>query len=165
MAKDSSFDVVSQVDMQEVDNAFQQTLRELTQRFDLKDSGAKLELDKHGHAFTITAPSDFVLRQVLDVLNTKLVRREIDLTAVRWGANEPASGGAVRCVGAIVSGIDADTAKRIGKDIRDSKLKVKSQIEGDKLRVSAASKDELQAVIRLLREADYGLPLQFVNYR
>lgn len=165
MAKDSSFDVVSQVDMQEVDNAYQQTQRELTQRFDLKGSGAKLELDKHAGTFTVTAPSDFVLRQVLDVLNTKLVRREIDLAAVRWGKNEPASGGAVRSVGAIVSGIDAETCKRISKDVRDSKLKVKAQIEGDKLRVSAASKDDLQAVIRLLREGDYGLPLQFVNYR
>lgn len=165
MAKDSSFDVVSQVDMQEVDNAFQQTLRELAQRFDLKGSGATVELDKHTNTFTVTAPSDFVLKQVLDVLNTKLVRREIDLKAVRWGANEPASGGAVRSVGTIVSGIDTETCKRIGKDVRDSKLKVKVQVEGDKVRVFSASRDDLQKVIATLREADYGIPLQFINYR
>lgn len=166
MAKDSSFDVVSQVDMQEADNAFQQATRELKQRYDLKDSGAHIELDKQAPSLTVTAPSDFVLEQVLDVLSTKLIRREIDPKAVQWGKHEAASGGAVRVVGRIVSGIDADLARKINKEIRDLKLKkVKVQIEGDKLRVSSPSKDELQDVISFLRQQDYGIPLQYVNRR
>ncbi len=165
MGKESSFDVVSQVDMQEIDNAHQQAVRETSQRYDLKDSGSKIELDKQGKAFTITAPSEFVLSQVLDVLNTKLVRREVDVKAVRWGKSEPAAGGAVRTVGQIVSGIEADLCRRINKDIRDAKIKVKVQIEGDKLRVISGSKDDLQVVIRFLKEQDYGIPLQYVNYR
>ncbi len=165
MAKDSSFDVVSEVDLQEVDNAFQQAQKELVQRYDLKDSGAKLEFSKHDKNFTLHAPSDFVGKQVVDILNTKLVRRNVDLKAIAWGQPEAASGGTVRIVGTIVMGIETDLAKKINKDIRDEKLKVKVQIEGDKLRVSSASRDALQSVIAFLKKADYGIPLQFVNYR
>ncbi|MBA4370424.1 MAG: YajQ family cyclic di-GMP-binding protein [Coriobacteriaceae bacterium] len=165
MAKDQSFDVVSQVDMQEVDNAVQQTVKELVQRYDLKSTGSRMELDKHEATITVHAPSDFVLRQVTDVLNTKLVRREIDLKAVAWGKEEQASGGTVRMTGRIVNGIEADLARRINKEIRDEKFKVKVQIEGDKLRVFSASRDELQAVIGFVKERDYGIPIQFVNRR
>lgn len=165
MAKESSFDVVSQVDMQEVDNAYQQTAREVSQRYDLKDSGSRIELDRQAKTLTVTAPSDFVLSQVLDVLNTKLVRRDIDVQAVQWGRSEAAAGGAVRSVGRIVSGIDTDLCRRINKEIRDTKRKVKVQIEGDKLRVVSSSRDDLQSVIQFLKEQDYGIPLQYVNYR
>lgn len=165
MAKDSSFDVVSQVDMQEVDNAFQQTSREITQRYDLKDSGASIELAKAEATFTVHAPADFVSRQVIDILNTKLIKRGVDISAVHWDAPQAASGGTVRVIGHIVEGIDQPTAKKINKDIKDQKLKVKVTIESDKLRVSSASKDALQAVIQFLREQDYGQPLQFTNYR
>ena len=165
MAKDSSFDVVSEVDLQEVDNAFQQTQKELVQRYDLKDSGAHIDFDKHGKTFTVAAPSDFVAKQVIDVLNTKLVRRNVDLKAVAWGAPQAASGGTVRLVGTIVMGIEQDLARKINKDIRDQKLKVKVQIEGDKLRVFSASRDELQSVIGFLKQQEYGIPLQFTNYR
>ena len=165
MAKDSSFDIVSQVDMQEVDNAFQQTARELAQRYDLKGSGASIELSKADGLFTIGAPSDFVARQVRDVLESKLIRRGVDIASVSWDAPQAASGGTVRVLGHIVQGIDAPTSKRITKDIRDQKFKVKATIDGDHLRVSGASKDALQSVIRFLREQDYGQPLQFVNYR
>ena len=165
MAKESSFDVVSVVDMQEVDNAYQQAARELTQRYDLKGTGATLELSKKDGSFKIEAPSEFVASQVRDVLSTKLTRRGIDLTAVRWADPQGASGMTVRQMGSIVQGIDTDTAKKISKDIRDLKLKAKATIEGDKLRVSSASKDVLQAVITALKERDYGQPLQFVNYR
>ena len=165
MAKDSSFDVVSQVDIQEVDNAYQQTARELTQRYDLKDSGATIELSKADKLFTINAPADFVSRQIIDVLNGKLVKRGVDLKAVSWDAPQAASGGTVRVLGHIVEGIDQPTAKKINKDIKDTKAKVKVTIDGDKLRVSSASKDALQSVIQFLREADYGQPLQFTNYR
>ncbi|WP_195419409.1 YajQ family cyclic di-GMP-binding protein [Collinsella sp. D33t1_170424_A12] len=165
MAKDSSFDVVSQVDMQEVDNAYQQTARELTQRYDLKDSGATIDLSKADKLFTINAPADFVARQVTDILNSKLIKRGIDLKAISWDAPQAASGGTVRVLGRIVEGIDQPTAKKINKDVKDRKLKVKVTIEADKLRVSSASKDALQEVIAFLRDQDYGQPLQFTNYR
>jgi uncharacterized protein YajQ (UPF0234 family) len=165
MAKDNSFDIVSEVDLQEVDNAYQQTVKELVQRYDLKDSGASIEFSKAEKTFTLHAPSDFIGRQVIDVLNTKLVRRHIDLKSVAWGKTENASGGTVRITGTLVMGIEQELARKINKDIRDRKFKVKVQIEGDKLRVSASVRDELQAVIAFVKEADYGIPLQFVNYR
>jgi uncharacterized protein YajQ (UPF0234 family) len=165
MAKDSSFDVVSEVDLQEVDNAYQQAAKELVQRYDLKDSGAKLEFSKGEKQFTLSAPSDFVATQVKDVLNSKLVKRHIDLKAVHWSAPQAASGGTVRYTGDLVMGIETDLAKKINKEIRDQKFKVKVQIEGDKLRVSGSVRDELQAVIAFLREQDYGIPLQYTNYR
>ena len=165
MAKDSSFDVVSEVNMQEVDNAFQQTARELTQRYDLKDSGATIELSKAEKLFTLNAPADFVARQIIDVLNGKLVKRGVDLKTVKWDDPQAASGGTVRLLGHIVEGIDQATAKKINKDIKDTKAKVKVTIDGDHLRVSSPSKDALQGVIAFLRDADYGQPLQFTNYR
>ena len=165
MAKDSSFDVVSEVDLQEVDNAYQQAAKELVQRYDLKDSGAILDFSKGEKTFTLTAPSDFVAHQVMDVLNTKLVRRNIDLKAVAWGTPQAASSGNVRYSGSIVMGIETDLAKKINKEIRDEKFKVKVQIEGDKLRVSSASRDDLQSVITFLKAQDYGIPLQYTNRR
>lgn len=165
MAKDSSFDVVSEVDMQEVDNAYRQTARELAQRYDLKDSGATIELSKSDKLFTLNAPADFVARQVVDVLNGKLVKRGVDLKTVKWDDPQAASGGTVRLIGRIVEGIDQATAKRINKDIKDTKAKVKVTIDGDHLRVSSPSKDALQGVISFLRDTDYGQPLQFTNYR
>jgi uncharacterized protein YajQ (UPF0234 family) len=165
MAKEASFDVVSQVDLQEVDNAYQQTAREMTQRYDLKGSGATIDFSKKDATFTIAAPSEFVASQVRDVLGTKLVRRGIDLKAVKWADPVPAAGMSVRQRGTVVQGIDQDTAKKIAKDIRDLKLKCKPTVEGDKLRVSSASRDVLQQVIAFLKDKDYGQPLQYVNYR
>jgi uncharacterized protein YajQ (UPF0234 family) len=165
MAKDNSFDVVSEVDLQEVDNAYQQTLKELVNRYDLKDTGSKLEFSKADKNFTLHAPSDFIGHQVIDVLNTKLVRRNIDLKAIEWGKPETASGGTVRITGTVVMGIEMELAKKINKDIKDQKFKCKVQIEGDKLRVSAPVRDVLQDVIAFLKQQDYGIPLQFTNYR
>lgn len=165
MAKDNSFDVVSEVDLQEVDNAFQQAAKELVQRYDLKDSGATLEFSKGDRTFTLLAPSDFVAGQVKDVLNSKLVKRGIDLKAIAWGNPQAASSGNVRYIGTIVMGIETDLAKRINKDIRDQKFKVKVTIEGDKLRVSGPKRDDLQEVISFLKARDYGIPLQYTNYR
>ncbi|WP_139652992.1 YajQ family cyclic di-GMP-binding protein [Raoultibacter phocaeensis] len=165
MAKESSFDVVSSVDMQEVDNAFGQAKKELVQRYDLKDSGAEITLDKQGKSMTVSAPSDFVAKQVIDVISSKLVKRGIDLGAVKWGSAQPAAGQSVRQTATIVEGIDRDTASAINKDIKAEKFKVKVQIEGDKLRVSSPSRDALQDVIAFLKDKDYGQPLQYVNYR
>lgn len=165
MAKDNSFDIVSECDMQEVENAFNNTRKALAQRYDLKDSGATLEFDKGKAIFTVTAPSDFVSSQVIDVLNTHLVRRKIDLKAVQWGKPQDASGGNIRTLGNVIQSIDTDTCKKISKAIKDQKFKVKVQIEGDKLRVSGPKRDDLQTVIAFLREQDFGLPLQYTNYR
>ena len=165
MAKESSFDVVSTVDMQEVDNAFQQAKRELSQRYDLKDSGATVSLDKTKKTLTVAAPSDFVARQVIDVIGSKLIKRGIDLASVKWGDPEAAAGQSVRQTATIIEGIDKETAGKINKDIKGTKLKVKVQIEGDKLRVSGPKLDTLQEVIAFLKEQDYGQPLQFTNYR
>ncbi|MCL2024549.1 MAG: YajQ family cyclic di-GMP-binding protein [Coriobacteriia bacterium] len=165
MAKDSSFDIVSQVDLQEVDNAYNQATRELAQRYDLKDSGSTLEFDKGTKTLTLTAPSDFVAGQIKDILGSKLVRRDVDLKAVRWGNPEDASGMMVRYQGTIVSGIDDETIKRINKDIKAEKFKAKTQIEGDKIRVSSPSRDTLQDIIAFVKQKDYDVPLQFINYR
>ncbi|MCL2437828.1 MAG: YajQ family cyclic di-GMP-binding protein [Coriobacteriia bacterium] len=166
MGKDASFDIVSEVDYQEVDNAFQQAAKELKQRYDLKDSGATLDYDKAKHEFTLTAPSDFIGGQVKDVLNSKLIRRDIDLKAVQWSDPVAASLGNVRFTGTIVSGIEETMIKKLNKDIKAQKFKkVKTVIEGDKIRVSSPSRDDLQAVITFVKEADYDIPLQFVNYR
>ena len=165
MAKESSFDVVSSVDMQEVDNAFQQAKRELVQRYDLKDSGATIDLDKTAKTLTVAAPADFVAKQVIDIINTKIIKRGIELTALKWGKPIAATGQSVRIVGQIVEGIDKETTGKINKDIKGTKIKVKVQIEGDKLRVSSASRDALQDVIAFLKTQDYGQPLQYTNYR
>lgn len=165
MAKESSFDVVSTVDMQEIDNAYQQAKKELTQRYDLKGSGAELSLDKQKKTITVAAPADFVARQVIDIMGSKLIKRGIDLAAVKWGDPQAATGQTVRQTATIVEGIDKETAGKINKDIKAQKLKVKVTIEGDKLRVSSASRDALQEVIAFLKGQDYGQPLQYVNYR
>lgn len=165
MAKEQSFDIVSQVDPQEIDNAVQQAAKEIAQRYDVKDTGSTLSFDRRAMTITITAPTEFVLKQVNDVLETKLVRRSVDLKAMSWGPTEAASGGSSRMTAAIVSGIDQDTARRISKDIRDEKFKAKVQIEGDKVRVFSPSRDELQEVIAFVKGHDYGIPLQFTNYR
>lgn len=165
MAKEASFDIVSTIDMQEVDNAFQQAKKELSQRYDLKGSGAQISLDKAGKTMTVKAPSDFTANQVIDVIASKLVKRKIDLNAVKWGAPQPSAGQSVTCTASIIEGIDRDTAGVINKDIKALKLKAKVQIEGDHLRVSSASRDTLQEVIAAVKAKDYGQPLQFVNYR
>ena len=165
MAKEPSFDVVSTVDMQEIDNAYQQAKKELTQRYDLKGSGAELSLDKQKKTITVAAPADFVARQVIDIMGSKLIKRGIDLAAVKWGDPQAATGQSVRQTATIVEGIDKETAGKINKDIKAQKLKVKVTIEGDKLRVSSASRDTLQEVIAFLKGQDYGQPLQYVNYR
>ncbi len=165
MAKESSFDVVSSVDMQEVDNAFQQAKKELAQRYDLKGSGAEISLDKQKRTLTVSAPAEFVAKQVIDIIGSKLIKRGIELSALTWGDPVAATGQSVRQSASIVDGIDKELAGKINKDIKAQKLKVKVTIEGDKLRVSSASRDTLQEVIAFLKGQDYGQPLQYVNYR
>lgn len=165
MAKDSSFDVVSEVDMQEVDNAFQQTTKEISQRYDLKNSSASIEFNKPEKTLTILAPADFVIGQVKDILNSKLIRRGVDIKALKWSDPKPASGQNLVSTATIVTGLSTDDAKKVSKDIKAMGLKIKPVIEDAKVRVSSPSKDALQAVIQNLRDADYDFALQFVNYR
>ncbi|NCO65647.1 MAG: YajQ family cyclic di-GMP-binding protein [Candidatus Aquicultor secundus] len=165
MAKDSSFDIVSEVNLQEIDNAVNQANKEISTRYDFKNSKSKISWDKNENEIVLDADDEYKLRSVQDVLHTKLVRRGIDLKTLQYKKPEPASGGAVRQTATIQQGVDADKAREINKFIKNSKLKVQVAIEGTKLRVSAKSKDGLQAVIQLVKDHDFGLPLQFTNYR
>lgn len=163
MAGASSFDVVSRYDRQEVMNALDQTRREINTRYDLKDSKSTIDLD--GERLTITADSDYRLHTIRDLMETKFVRRGVSLKTLRYSEPEPASGGNVRQTAELVQGIEQDLGRKLTKSIRDEFPKVQSQIQGDSVRVSSKSKDDLQRVIQALKEADYPVELQFVNYR
>lgn len=163
MSKESSFQIVSEVNLQEVANAVNQAMKEISTRYDFKGSRTDIVWDKE--AITLFASDEFHLKSAVDVLQTKVIRRGINLKALDYGKVEQASGGTVRQKILIKQGIPQEKAKSISKLLRDTKLKVKSQIEGDKLRVSSKSKDELQRVIKLIKEQDYDVPLQFVNFR
>ncbi|MFB5191493.1 YajQ family cyclic di-GMP-binding protein [Alicyclobacillus fastidiosus] len=163
MAKDASFDIVSKVDLQEVNNAVTQARREIETRFDFK--GSKSEIRLEDESLTLISDDEYKLSQVLDVLQTKLVKRDVSLKALKPGKIEPASGGTVRQVFSLQQGIDQTVAKQITKLIRDSKLKVQAQIQGDQVRVTGKNRDDLQQVIQLLKSEDIEAPLQFTNYR
>ncbi len=165
MADLSSFDVVSRVDMQEVKNALDQTMKEIRQRFDFKGSKTDLTLDEKDNKLAILADDEYKLKAVLDILKGKFVKRGVSLRALSYGALEPALGGTVRQMITIQSGLADDKAKAISKEIRDGKFKVQAQIQGEQIRVQSKSKDELQAVIAFLKGKDFGIDLQFVNYR
>lgn len=163
MAATSSFDIVSRYDHQEVLNALDQTRREINTRYDLKDSRSILELE--GARITITTDGDYRLQTIRDLMESKFVRRGISLKTLRYDEPEAAAGATVRQRADLVEGIDQDLGRRIAKAIRDQAPKVQAQIQGDAVRVSAKSKDDLQNVIQLLKSQDYPVDLQFVNYR
>ncbi len=163
MAGDLSFDIVSDYDRQELVNAVDQTHREMLQRYDLKSAGGTLELEKE--SLLVTAPSDMTLRAIVDVLESKMVRRNLDLKILSPGAIESASGGNVRQRITLKKGISQELAKDLTKLVRDTVPKAKAQIQGDAVRVSAKSKDDLQRVIAAVREKSYDIALQFQNYR
>jgi hypothetical protein len=157
-----SFDVVSEVDLQEIRNAADQSNREVGQRFDFKGSGARFE--HKDSEVTLHAQNDFQLRQMMEILEKRLAKREVDLGCLDRKDPE-ISGSAARQRVVVKQGVDTDTARRIVKDIKDSKLKVQSQIQGEQVRVTGKQRDDLQQVIALLRQRDYQLPLQFINFR
>lgn len=163
MAKDVSFDIVSQVDLQEVTNAVHQAQKEIETRFDFKNS--KSSIDLSDNKITLVSDDDFKLRNVIEILESKLVKREISLRALEYGKIQPAAGDTVRQEVKLIQGIAQEKAKLINKAIKDSKLKVSSSIQGDAVRVSGKNKDDLQAVIAILRKEDFGIELQFINYR
>lgn len=163
MANEFSFDVVSKTDMQEVANAVQQAQKELAQRFDFKGSRSSIELS--GEELVLISDDEGKLVSVKDIVETKLVKRKVSLKALDYGKVEPAAGGTVRQRAKIVQGIETEKAKAIVKSIKDAKLKVQASIQSDQVRVVGRSKDDLQRAIAVIKESDYGIPLQFTNYR
>lgn len=158
-----SFDIVSKVDMQEVDNAVNQTRKEIEQRYDFK--GTHNEIDLEGDGIVLLAADDYKLNAVVDILKGKLVRRGVSPKCLDFGKEEPASGGAVRQRVAVAQGISKEKGKELVKLIKEAKLKVQPQIMEDQVRVSGKKIDELQEVIQLLKSKDLGIELQFVNMR
>ena len=158
-----SFDVVSKVDLQEVDNALNQTRKEVAQRYDLKD--AKTEIGWDQKEMTITSADDFKVKAVVDVLQSKLVRRNVPIKNLDYGKVEPAAGGRARQAITVQQGIDTDKAREIAKKVKASGIKVQAQIMQDEVRVSGKKRDDLQAMIQALRADDFGIALQFVNFR
>jgi uncharacterized protein YajQ (UPF0234 family) len=159
-----SFDVVSEVDMQEVRNAVDQTARELATRFDFKGTGSAIELGDA--SITMTAPTEDRLAALRTVLEEKLVRRDVSLKAIDYQKVEEASGGTARQRAQIVAGISSEKAREVNKAIKELGLKgIQSQTQGDQVRVSGKKRDDLQAVIQGLKAGDYGIPLQFTNFR
>ena len=165
MADQHSFDVVSEVNIQEVKNALDQTAKELQQRFDFKGSKSGVTLEEDDKVLVILSDDEGKLKSVIDILQNKLVKRGISLKALDYGKVEQALAGTVRQRVAITQGIASDKAKDIGTAIRAAKFKAQTQIQGDQLRVTSKSRDELQAVIAFLKDRDFGIPLQFTNYR
>lgn len=163
MAQEFSFDVVSKTDMQEVSNAIQQAQKELAQRFDFK--GSKSSIEMTGEELILISDDEGKLNSVKDILETRLVKRGVSLKALDYGKLEPAMSGTVRQRVKIVQGIESEKAKAIVKTIKDAKVKVQASIQSDQVRVTGRSKDDLQRAMSLVKEHDYGIPLQFTNYR
>ncbi|WP_342561446.1 YajQ family cyclic di-GMP-binding protein [Paenibacillus sp. FSL R7-0345] len=163
MSSESSFDIVSKMDMQELTNAVHQTEKEIDNRFDFKNSKSSLKLEKD--ALIIASEDEYKLNAVIDILQSKMVKRGITLKNLDFGKIEPAALGTIRQRLGLKQGIDQENAKKINILIRDSKLKVKSQIQGDTIRVTGKSRDDLQQIIQILRKADLPLDLQFNNLK
>jgi uncharacterized protein YajQ (UPF0234 family) len=163
MAQDFSFDIVSKTEMQEVTNAVQQAQKELAQRFDFKGSKSSIELT--AEEIVLVSDDEGKLRSVKDILETKLVKRGVSLKALEYAALEQAAGGTVRQKAKIVQGIEIEKAKAIVKAIKEAKLKVQASIQSEQVRVTGRAKDDLQKAMTVVKANDYGIPLQFTNYR
>lgn len=163
MAKDATFDIVSEVNMAEVTNAVNQAEKEISQRYDFKGVNTEIVLENNG--LKITTGDDMHLKSVVDILQSKFIKRQVSIDNLEYGKVEAAAGGSVRQMVTIKQGIEKDLAKKISKDIKDSKLKVQTQYMDDKIRVSGKKIDDLQAVIANLKNNDYGISLQFNNFR
>lgn len=165
MAKQNSFDVVSEVDLEEVRNAVNQSMKEIVQRFDLKGSDSSIELDDKEARLTLASADEFHLQAVNDILQKKLIRRGVSLKALSYGTIEPAAKGSVRQTVTLQQGIPTDKAKEIVKFIKGTKVKVQAAIQGDMVRISGKDRDTLQDVIAQLKEQDFDIDMQFTNYR
>ncbi|HEV8658034.1 MAG TPA: YajQ family cyclic di-GMP-binding protein [Thermoanaerobaculia bacterium] len=163
MPQEFSFDIVSKTEMQEVANAIQQAQKELAQRFDFKGSKSEIELTKE--ELVLVSDNEGKLRSLKDIVESRLVKRKVSLKALDYGKVEAASLGTVRQRAKIVQGIEGEKAKAIVKALKDAKLKVQASIQGEQVRVIGRSKDDLQRAIAIVKENDFGIPLQFTNYR
>lgn len=165
MAQKFSFDIVSEIDFQEVDNAVNQAVKEINQRYDLKDSNTEINLNKKEKIINMNSKDDYSIKAAVDILQTKFIKRSISLKSMKLSEVEPAGGNRVKLKIDLQSGISKDNAKLITKLIKDSKVKVNAQIMDEIVRVQGSKKDELQEIIQLVKDADLNFPVQFVNYK
>ena len=165
MAQQFSFDVVSEVDGQEVDNAVNQAKKEVEQRYDFKDSKTTIDLNQKEHTITLATSDDMKLRALTEILNAKMIKRGISLKALDYGTPQQASGDTLRQVVTIKHGLESEQAKEITKLVKDQKMKVQAQIQGDAVRITGKSKDDLQVAIQTIKSKEFGFPIQFTNYR
>jgi len=163
LSKDNTFDIVSRVELQEIDNALNQVMKEIRSRFDFKGSKSSVEYSEG--VLMIHADNDFKLKSVVEILEAKMVKRGINLKSLRYGKIEKAAGDSVRQKVDVVQGVDKDLAREIVKLVKDAKLKVQATFQDDQVRVSGKNRDDLQKIINLIREKDWEIPLQFVNMR
>ena len=162
---DNSFDIVSKIELPEVSNAIQQAMKEILQRYDLKDSKSSIELNEKDHKIVMASADEYKLKAVIEVLEGKLVKRKVPLKGLTYGTLIPAAGSSVKQEISLQQGIPIEKAREIVRKIKDSKLKVQAAIQGDLVRVSGRDRDVLQSVIKLLRDNDFGIDVQFTNYR
>ena len=165
MAQNHSFDIVSEIDLQEADNAVNQALKEIHQRYDLKDSNTSIELNKKDKNISINTKDDYSLKASIDILQTKFIRRGISVKALKLKEPESAAGGRLKQIIELQSGISKENAKIITKMIKDSKLKVNAQIQDEQVRVQGPKIDDLQNIIQMIKDADLNFPTQFVNMK
>ena len=162
---ENTFDVVSKIELPEVSNAIQQALKEILQRFDLKDSRSQIELNEKDHKITLHSQDDFKLKAITEILEQKLVKRKVPLKGLTYGPITPAASSTVRREITLQQGIPIEKAREIVRVIKDSKKKVQASIQGDFVRIAGRDRDTLQDVIQLLRSSDFGIDMQFTNYR
>jgi uncharacterized protein YajQ (UPF0234 family) len=165
MAQEHSFDIVSKIDLQEVSNAVQQAMKEIGQRFDFRGSKSSIELDKVKNEIDIVSDDEYKLKSVIDIFQNKLVRRKVPLKSLIYGKIEPSLSGTVKQAINLQQGIPTEKAREIVKTIKNTKLKTQSEIQKDQVRVRAKKIDDLQSTISLLKEKDFGIHMEFINYR
>ncbi len=165
MAANHSFDIVSEIDFQEVDNAINQAIKEIQQRYDLKESHTEISLNKKDKQIFINTKDEYSRKQSIDILQTKFIKRGISIKALKVMEPEPAANGRLKQIINLQDGISKENAKLVTKLIKDSKLKVNAQIQDEQVRVQASKIDDLQAIIKLVKEADLDFPVQFTNYK
>jgi hypothetical protein len=165
MGQQNTFDIVSELNLQEIDNALNQARKEISQRYDFKASKTFVEFSPKEQQIILHSLDEFHIKNALDVIQSRLVKRGISLKALRYGAVEPSAGGTVRQNISLQIGINKDDARQVVKLIKESRVRVQAQIMDDQIRVSGKNKDDLQAIIKMLREADLPFAMQFVNYR
>jgi uncharacterized protein YajQ (UPF0234 family) len=165
MASNHSFDVVSEIDFQEADNAVNQAIKEIQQRYDLKDSHTEIELNKKDKQININTKDDYARKQSIDILQSKFIKRGISIKAMKYEEPEPAANGRVKQKITLQSGISKDNAKKITSLVKDSKLKISAQIQDEQVRIQGQKIDDLQNIQSLIKEADFDFPTQFVNYK